>query len=40
MNIDNAIICLKDIPVIHCSEFSNRKIDEALSFLFVAKDHL
>lgn len=39
-SIDKTIDCLKDIPAVQCTEMANRKIDEALSYCFIAKDNL
>lgn len=39
-SIDKTIDCLKDIPAIQCTENANRKIDEALSYCYIAKDNL
>lgn len=39
-SVEQAMECLKNIPSKECTENANRKIDEALSCCFVAKDNL
>jgi hypothetical protein len=39
-SVEQALECLKNIPSKECTENANRKIDEALSYCFVAKDNL
>jgi hypothetical protein len=39
-SVEQALECLKNIPSKECTENANRKIDEALSYCFIAKDNL
>lgn len=39
-SVRQALECLKSIPSKECTENANRKIDEALSYCFIAKDNL
>lgn len=39
-SINKAMECLKEIPSRECTENANRKIDEALAYCYITKDHL